>query len=66
MKFDVVEREFYILGSDLARLSKSFQALAMALRQERESDRMHLSRRDAPDGESKNQPGPPESGALPF
>jgi len=38
MKWDEVEREFFIIGVQLGRLSQSFQALASALRRERETD----------------------------
>ena len=40
MKWDEVEREFYVIGAQLQRLSVSFQALARALQRERESARM--------------------------
>jgi len=37
VKWDEVEREFFVIGSQLMRLSQSFQALAAALKRERQS-----------------------------
>ncbi len=66
MKFDVVEREFYILGADFDRLAKSFRSLAMALRQERESGRVAPSRSDeAPGPQDKDRPFESQTD-LPF
>ncbi len=36
MRWDEVERELYVVGNDLSRLSRTFMALAQALRRERE------------------------------
>ncbi len=43
MKWDEVEREFFVIGVNFDKLSSAFIALAMALRRERESDRMALN-----------------------
>ncbi len=66
MKWDEVEREFYVIGNHLMRLAESFQALALALRRERESGRMASTQAAVTQSsEPKDGPGSPNP-ALPF
>ena len=62
MKWDTVERELHIVGSQLARLGDSFSMLAKVLRDEREVGTVNLYEGcDAPAGPEKTKKagGPP-------
>ena len=47
MYWDEVEREFFILGAQMHKVSESFQALAVALKREREKARLPNTRSHA-------------------
>ena len=64
MRWDEVEREFFVIGNQLARLSHSFRALAGALAREREAGNVSSVNRDAPPEGSENEKGGDGASAL--
>ena len=58
MRWDTVEREFVILGSQLHKVATSFESLARELHRERKFGNRGGNESDAASGESKNQNGP--------
>ncbi len=67
MKWDAVEREFYVIGNHLMRLSEAFQALACELRRERESVRMSSTQEAVTQSRKSKEGGDgPAEPALPF
>ena len=65
MNWDEVEREFFVIGSQLHRLGESFRALAAALRRERENltlDPTRVMRQS----KKTNKDGAPEDQASLF
>ncbi len=65
MKWDEVEREFFVIGVQLGRLSSSFMCLAAALRRERESVTQVVTRGHSATGEPKQAgPGPSDQALL--
>ena len=57
MKWDEVEREFFVIGSQLERLSKSFQALARALHRERSFRMLAVTKNMSVDETDKTKAG---------
>ncbi len=66
MKWDAVEREFFVISAQLNRLSISFGALATELRRERMVGRVTPMRSHAAIEKSKDQTGAREPGAALF
>jgi len=66
MKWDEVEREFFIIGVQLQRLSQSFQALARALQREREQGSLGVIRGMPEARKSNKERAPDPQGSLPF
>ena len=58
MKWDEVEREFFVIGNQLQRLSHSFRALAAALRRERENGTLGVPRETTTPKNVKIETGP--------
>jgi len=66
MQWDEVEREFFIIGVQLSRLSQSFQALARALQREREGATGGVMRWMSEVRETKKAEVPDPQGTLSF
>jgi len=66
MQWDEVEREFFIIGVQLSRLSQSFQALARALQREREGATGGVMRRVRVVRETEKAVVPDPQGTLSF
>jgi len=64
MKWDEVEREFFVIGNQLQRLSHSFRALASALRRERENGTLAVPRTHEGTEKPKVVSGPPFAAGL--
>ncbi len=63
MKWDEVEREFFVLSAQLNRLGHTFGALAAALKRERESCRVTPTKSHAAVEDSKKA-GRPEAARI--
>ena len=66
MKWDEVEREFYVIGMQLQKLSDSFRSLALALRRERKETRMALTQEPVTESSTKSGVEGDSSPSLPF
>ncbi len=68
MKWDAVEREFFIVAVQLETLARAFKALAGELQRERVFSRVALNEEAVTQSSEAEQGGPgfPDTPALPF